>query len=87
MLARNMSTNIVNVLADKIMEVVSNQAAPVMSEVAVAAEDSWLPVAALQYAIDGIHTFTGLNWYDLRLLVRYGLEILILILCFRYILF
>lgn len=77
MVARNMSTSIgdgagaqkieymtdmADVLADKTMEVVSTQA-PAMSEVAVAAADSWLPVAALQYAIDGIHNYTGLNWW------------------------
>ncbi|KAL4570687.1 hypothetical protein LXL04_026347 [Taraxacum kok-saghyz] len=77
LLARNMSTSIgdgvnpdkieyltdmADVLADKTMEVVSTQA-PVLSEVAVAAADSWPPVAALQYAIDGIHSFTGLNWW------------------------
>lgn len=71
-LARNMSTtdeankidymyDMADVLADKTMEAVSNQA-PAVSEVAVAAADSWLPVAALQYAIDGVHNFTGLNW-------------------------
>ncbi|GJV48894.1 mitochondrial inner membrane protein OXA1-like protein [Tanacetum coccineum] len=39
----------------------STQAA--VSEVAIAAADSWLPVAAFQYAFDGIHNFTGLNWW------------------------
>ncbi|KAD3641458.1 hypothetical protein R6Q59_004102 [Mikania micrantha] len=77
LLARNMSTTIgsgseaekidymydmADVLADKTMEAVSTQV-PAVSEVAVAAADSWLPVAALQYAIDGIHNFTGLNWW------------------------
>ncbi|KVH95302.1 Membrane insertase OXA1/ALB3/YidC [Cynara cardunculus var. scolymus] len=76
LLSRNMSTTIgdgsgaekieymadvADILADKTMEVVSTQA-PAVSEVAVAAADSWLPVAALQYAIDGIHNFTGMNW-------------------------
>ncbi|KAK9051988.1 hypothetical protein SSX86_028616 [Deinandra increscens subsp. villosa] len=77
LLARNMSTSIggggeaekinyvydmADVLADKTMEAVSSQA-PAVSEVAVAAADSWIPVAALQYAIDGVHNFTGLNWW------------------------
>ncbi|KAI7742459.1 hypothetical protein M8C21_007620 [Ambrosia artemisiifolia] len=77
LLGRNMSTTVgdadeankidlmydmADVLADKTVEVVSTQA-PAVSEVAVAAADSWLPVAALQYAIDGIHNFTGLNWW------------------------
>ncbi|XP_076933522.1 mitochondrial inner membrane protein OXA1-like [Bidens hawaiensis] len=72
LLARGISTDEANkvnymydmadVLADKTMEVVGTQA-PAVSEVAVAAADSWVPVAALQYAIDGIHNFTGLNWW------------------------
>ncbi|KAM0059867.1 putative membrane insertase YidC/ALB3/OXA1/COX18, membrane insertase YidC/Oxa1 [Helianthus debilis subsp. tardiflorus] len=77
LLGRNMSTTVgdadegnkidlmydmADVLADKTVEVVSTQA-PAVSEVAVAAADSWIPVAALQYAIDGIHSFTGLNWW------------------------
>lgn len=78
LLARNMSTSTgdgvgsgvdkieylsdMSDVLDKTMEVVSSQA-PAVSEVAVAAADSWLPVAALQYAIDGIHNFTGLNWW------------------------
>ncbi|CAI9274938.1 unnamed protein product [Lactuca saligna] len=33
------------------------------SEVAAAAAESWPPVAVLQHAIDGIHNFTGLNWW------------------------
>lgn len=37
--------------------------APVLSEVAIAAADSYFPVAVLQYIIDGVHTFTGLNWW------------------------
>lgn len=79
-----MSTTIPDVLADKFTELVSSQAAPVVSEVAVAAVDSSFPFAALQYAIDGIHTFTGLNWYNLHLLVIYELEIFILILTYTF---
>ncbi|KAL6641326.1 hypothetical protein ACP70R_019507 [Stipagrostis hirtigluma subsp. patula] len=37
--------------------------APFPGEVAAAAADSFLPVAALQHLIDAIHTFTGLNWW------------------------
>ncbi|XP_042025845.1 mitochondrial inner membrane protein OXA1-like [Salvia splendens] len=40
------------------------QAAPAVGEVAAAAADSFLPVAALQYVIDYVHTFTGLNWWS-----------------------
>ncbi|XP_074583968.1 mitochondrial inner membrane protein OXA1-like [Curcuma longa] len=37
--------------------------APFPGEVAAAAADSFLPVAALQHLIDAIHSFTGLNWW------------------------
>ncbi|CAL9207994.1 unnamed protein product [Musa hybrid cultivar] len=37
--------------------------APFPGEVAAAAADSFLPVAALQHLIDGVHTFSGLNWW------------------------
>lgn len=73
-LARHMSTtigegndkidymnDIADVLADKAVEAVASQA-PAVSEVAVAAADSYFPVAALQYLIDGVHSFAGLNW-------------------------
>lgn len=75
LLARNMSTTnggadgeekiecMSDVVADKAMEVMSSHEAAVVSEVAVAAADSWPPVAALQYLIDGIHMYTGLNWW------------------------
>jgi YidC/Oxa1 family membrane protein insertase len=36
--------------------------APYPGEVAAAAADSFLPVAALQHVIDAVHSFTGLNW-------------------------
>ncbi|KAF7138506.1 hypothetical protein RHSIM_Rhsim07G0106100 [Rhododendron simsii] len=48
------------VLADKTVEVLA-AAAPVVSEVAVAATDSAFPVAALQYLIDNVLSFTGFN--------------------------
>ncbi|CAL1358428.1 unnamed protein product [Linum trigynum] len=42
----------------------SAQAAPTaLSEVSVAAADSFFPVAALQHFIDAIHSFTGFNWW------------------------
>ncbi|OAY73314.1 Mitochondrial inner membrane protein OXA1 [Ananas comosus] len=37
--------------------------APYAGEVAAAAADSFFPVAALQYLIDGVHSVTGLNWW------------------------
>lgn len=36
---------------------------PFPGEVAAAAADSFLPVAALQHLIDAVHSFTGLNWW------------------------
>lgn len=54
-------TDAADVLTENIVEVAVAQA-PVVSEVAVAAADSSLPVAALQYFIDGVHIYTGLNW-------------------------
>ncbi|KAL3498986.1 hypothetical protein ACH5RR_041718 [Cinchona calisaya] len=60
-------TDVADVLADNSVEVVVTQAAaaaaPVVNEVAVAAADSFLPVAALQYLIDYVHTFTGFSWW------------------------
>lgn len=50
-------------LAEKTMEVVSSHQAAAVSEVSVAAAGSWPPVAALQHVIDGIHMYTGLNWW------------------------
>ncbi|KAL0408038.1 UNVERIFIED_CONTAM: Mitochondrial inner membrane protein OXA1 [Sesamum radiatum] len=51
-----------DVLGDKAVEVAS-QVGPVANEVTVAAADSFFPVAALQYLIDHIHSFTGFNWW------------------------
>ncbi|KAL0447760.1 UNVERIFIED_CONTAM: Mitochondrial inner membrane protein OXA1-like [Sesamum latifolium] len=51
-----------DVLGDKAVEVAS-QVGPVANEVAVAAADSFFPVAALQYLIDYVHSFTGFNWW------------------------
>ncbi|KAL0853689.1 hypothetical protein Bca101_058841 [Brassica carinata] len=42
---------------------VTSQAVPAVNEVAIAAADSAFPVAALQHLIDGVHSFTGLNWW------------------------
>lgn len=50
------------VFTDAPMEAIASQA-PALSEVAIAAADSAIPVAALQYFIDGVHTFTGFNWW------------------------
>ncbi|KAL3499225.1 hypothetical protein ACH5RR_038318 [Cinchona calisaya] len=57
-------TDVADVLADNTVDAaVSQAAAPVVNEVAVAAADSFLPVAVLQYLIDYVHTFTGFNWW------------------------
>ncbi|KAM7279062.1 hypothetical protein ACFE04_006196 [Oxalis oulophora] len=48
------------IFTDTAIQAASAQA-PVVNEVAVAAAESALPVAALQYVIDNVHTFTGLN--------------------------
>ncbi|KAG7575130.1 Membrane insertase YidC/ALB3/OXA1/COX18 [Arabidopsis suecica] len=53
------------VVPDEIIEAVTttSQAVPAINEVAIAAADSAFPVAALQHLIDGVHSFTGLNWW------------------------
>ncbi|XP_061997481.1 mitochondrial inner membrane protein OXA1-like [Rosa rugosa] len=53
---------VAEVITDKTVEVVTSQG-PAVSEVAVAAADSFLPVAGLQYLIDFVHSLTGLNWW------------------------
>ncbi|GMP96638.1 hypothetical protein CsSME_00045182 [Camellia sinensis var. sinensis] len=54
--------DVAEVLADKTAEVVAC-AAPAANEVAIAAADSAFPVAALQYLIDNVHSFTGFEWW------------------------
>ncbi|XXG42371.1 hypothetical protein AAC387_Pa01g2670 [Persea americana] len=55
-------SDVASVLTDKGVEVAATQG-PVVSEVAIAAADSFFPVAALQYFIDGVHNLTGFNWW------------------------
>ncbi|KAJ6758934.1 MITOCHONDRIAL INNER MEMBRANE PROTEIN OXA1-RELATED [Salix koriyanagi] len=45
------------------IDVAMDMAAPAVNEVAIAAADSFLPVAVLQHAIDAVHNFTGFNWW------------------------
>lgn len=52
--------DVAEVLTDKSVEAVVQT--PGVDEVAIAAADSFIPVAALQYLIDGVHHYTGLNW-------------------------
>ncbi|XP_074317581.1 mitochondrial inner membrane protein OXA1-like [Silene latifolia] len=54
-------TDVAEVFTGGPVEAIASQA-PVMSEVAIAAADSAIPVAALQYVIDYVHSFTGLSW-------------------------
>ncbi|KAB1216046.1 Mitochondrial inner membrane protein OXA1 [Morella rubra] len=55
-------SDVAGVFTDTAVEAVASQASAV-NEVAIAAADSFLPVKALQYFIDGVHSFTGLNWW------------------------
>ncbi|GAB4831610.1 hypothetical protein Ancab_005622, partial [Ancistrocladus abbreviatus] len=55
-------SDVAEVLTEKNVEAATSHA-PVVNEVAVSASDSAFPVAALQYLIDAMHSFTGLNWW------------------------
>ncbi|XP_068494610.1 mitochondrial inner membrane protein OXA1-like isoform X1 [Phaseolus vulgaris] len=55
-------SDIADVLKDQAMEAVTSQG-PILREVAIASADSVLPVKALQYIIDAMHSYTGLNWW------------------------
>ncbi|XP_042948956.1 mitochondrial inner membrane protein OXA1-like isoform X2 [Carya illinoinensis] len=55
-------SDVAGVLTDTTIEAVASQASAV-NEVAIAAADSYLPVQLLQYLIDAVHSFTGLNWW------------------------
>ncbi|GFZ16397.1 hypothetical protein Acr_25g0008060 [Actinidia rufa] len=54
-------SDVAEVIADRTVDAVVS-AAPAVSEIVVAAADSAFPVAALQYLIDNVHSFTGFNW-------------------------
>ncbi|KAJ6731973.1 MITOCHONDRIAL INNER MEMBRANE PROTEIN OXA1-RELATED [Salix purpurea] len=60
-LVRYMSTTTTS--AAENIDVAMDMAAPAVNEVAIAAADSFLPVAVLQHAIDAVHNFTGFNWW------------------------
>jgi YidC/Oxa1 family membrane protein insertase len=51
-----------SVLVDAAEAAAASVPAPFPGEVAAAAVESFYPVAWLQYLIDYVHTFTGLNW-------------------------
>nr|TKR79047.1 Inner membrane protein OXA1 [Populus alba] len=54
--------DVADVITDTTVEAVAAQA-PAMDEVAVAAADSYFPVAALQHVVDAVQSFTGFNLY------------------------
>ncbi|WCJ20539.1 inner membrane protein OXA1-like [Euphorbia peplus] len=56
-------TDVAEVLSDSSLQAVASQAAPAANEVAIAAADSFFPVAVLQHFVDAIHSFTGLPWW------------------------
>ncbi|XP_043689161.1 mitochondrial inner membrane protein OXA1-like [Telopea speciosissima] len=56
------ASDIADVFTEEGVEVAVSQA-PIVNEVAIAAADSFYPIAALQYLIDGVHSSTGLNWW------------------------
>ncbi|KAM7266920.1 hypothetical protein ACFE04_009086 [Oxalis oulophora] len=53
-----------DIFADTTIQATVSNVAPAISEVAVAASDSAFPVAALQFVIDYVHTFTGFSWWS-----------------------
>ncbi|WVZ22702.1 hypothetical protein V8G54_001246 [Vigna mungo] len=55
-------TDVADVLTDTTIDTIASQAA-ITNEVAIAAADSFLPVMGLQYVIDAVHSYTGLNWW------------------------
>ncbi|XP_071723267.1 mitochondrial inner membrane protein OXA1-like [Rutidosis leptorrhynchoides] len=59
----DLMSDITDIFTDTAVQASAIQA-PVANEVAIAAADSAFPVAGLQYLIDNVHTFTGLNWWS-----------------------
>ncbi|XP_077212592.1 mitochondrial inner membrane protein OXA1-like [Tasmannia lanceolata] len=55
-------SDVAEVLVEKSAELVVSQTS-ILNEVAIAAADSFLPVAGLQYLIGSVHALTGLNWW------------------------
>lgn len=54
-------SDVAEVISDSTVQAVASQV-PAVNEVAIAAADSFLPVQLLQYFIDGVHTFVGVDW-------------------------
>lgn len=55
-------SDVAEVLGDTTVQAMASQVTPAVDEVAIAAADSYLPVQLLQYLIDAVHTYAGLNW-------------------------
>ncbi|KAL5541287.1 hypothetical protein UlMin_042509 [Ulmus minor] len=55
-------SDVAEVITDSTVQAAASQIAAA-NEVAIAAQDSFLPVQLLQYVIDGVHCYTGLNWW------------------------
>lgn len=55
-------SDIAEVITDSTLQDVPAQAAAAVSEVTLAAADSFFPIAALQHCIDMVHSFTGFGW-------------------------
>ncbi|CAN7100702.1 unnamed protein product [Brassica rapa subsp. narinosa] len=57
--------DIAEVITDSttLQDVPAQAAAAAVGEVALAANDSFLPIAALQHCIDMVHCYTGLEWW------------------------
>ncbi|CAN8251932.1 unnamed protein product [Cochlearia groenlandica] len=57
-------SDIAEVITESTLQDAPAQAASAaMSEVAIAASDSFLPIQALQHCIDMVHSFTGFEWW------------------------
>lgn len=55
-------SDIAEVISESTLQDAPAQAAAAVSEVTLAAADSFFPIAALQHCIDMVHSFTGFEW-------------------------
>ncbi|ESQ31726.1 hypothetical protein EUTSA_v10004275mg [Eutrema salsugineum] len=56
-------SDIAEVITDSTLQDAPAQVAAAVSEVSLAASESFLPIAALQHCIDMVHSFTGFEWW------------------------
>ncbi|XP_010444079.1 PREDICTED: mitochondrial inner membrane protein OXA1 [Camelina sativa] len=56
-------SDIAEVISESTLQDAPAQAAAAVSEVTLAAADSFFPIAALQHCIDMVHSFTGFEWW------------------------